>query len=145
LSVVDSCAVSTDLIPKCVLIVDDDPGIRGLLRVMLRRQSFVIEEAANGQEALELIRARRHDAIVLDLMMGPGSGFDVLRELQFVRPGERCVVVLSASSERTLREADGPNIFAKIRKPFDVTQLIGEIRACCLEPLPRVARLPSAH
>jgi hypothetical protein len=41
------------------------------------------------------------------------------------------VVVLSASSERTIREADGPNVFAKVRKPFDVTDLIHEICACC--------------
>lgn len=116
---------------KSVLIVDDDPAIRKLLKVMLRRQSFEVEEATNGNEAIERIRERRHDAIVLDLMMGPGSGFDVLAQLREVRPGERCVVVLSASSERTIREADGPNIFAKFRKPFDMTELVREIRACC--------------
>ena len=116
---------------KSVLIVDDDAAIRKLLGIMLRRQSFETEEAANGLEALERIRARRHDAILLDLMMGPGSGFDVLEQLRDIRPGERCVVVLSASSDRTLREVDGTNVFAKIRKPFDMTELVSEIRACC--------------
>lgn len=113
---------------KSVLIVDDDAAIRKLLGVMLRRQSFETEEATNGQEAMERIRSKRHDAIVLDLMMGPGSGFDVLEQIQDIRPGERCVVVLSASSERTIREIDAPNVFAKIRKPFDVTELVNEIR-----------------
>ncbi len=116
---------------KSVLIVDDDAAIRKLIGVMLQRQSFETEEAKNGLEAMERIRAKRHDAIVLDLMMGPGSGFDVLDQLQDVRPNERCVVVLSASSERTIRELEGPNVFAKLRKPFDVTELVREIRACC--------------
>ena len=116
---------------KSVLIVDDDAAIRKLLGIMFQRQSFETEEATNGVEAMERIRARRHDAIVLDLMMGPGSGFDVLEQLRDIRPGERCVVVLSASSERTIREVDGPNVFAKIRKPFDVTELVREVRACC--------------
>ena len=116
---------------KSVLIVDDDAAIRRLLGIMLQRQCFETEEATNGVEAMECIRARRHDAIVLDLMMGPGSGFDVLEQIQDVRPGERCVVVLSASSERTIGEVDSPNVFAKMRKPFDVTELVREVRACC--------------
>jgi DNA-binding response OmpR family regulator len=116
---------------KSVLIVDDDAAIRKLIGIMLQRESFETEEATNGTEAMERIRARRHDAIVLDLMMGPGSGFDVLEQIQDVRPGDRCVVVLSASSERTIRELEGPNVFAKIRKPFDMTELVREISACC--------------
>jgi two-component system response regulator PilR (NtrC family) len=116
---------------KSILIVDDDAAIRRLLGVMLQRQSFETEDACNGLEAMERIRARRYDAIVLDLMMGPGSGFDVLEQLKDLRPGDRCVVVLSASSERTIRDADGPNVFARVRKPFDVTQLLREISACC--------------
>jgi len=115
---------------KSILIVDDDAGIRRLLGVMLQRQSFETDEASNGLEAMERIRARRYDAIVLDLMMGPGSGFDVLDQLKKLRD-DRCVVVLSASSERTIREADGPNVFARIRKPFDVSQLLDQINECC--------------
>ena len=116
---------------KSVLIVDDDAAIRQLLALLLRKHSFDIEEAANGEEAIHRIRARRYDAIVLDLMMGPGSGFEVLNELRGLRPHDRCVVVVSATSERNLRAADGPNVCARIRKPFDVTELVREVSACC--------------
>lgn len=116
---------------RSVLIVDDDAAIRGLVALLLRQQSFDIEEATNGLEAIDRIRARRYDAIVLDLMMGPGSGFEVLDELRGLRPDDRCVVVLSASSERNLRAADGPNVSASIRKPFDITELVREVSACC--------------
>ena len=116
---------------RSVLIVDDDPAIRGLVALLLRRHFFDIEEASNGVEAIDRIRARRYDAIVLDLMMGPGSGFEVLDELQGLRPQDRCVVVLSATSERNLRAADGPNVCARIRKPFDITELVREVCACC--------------
>jgi DNA-binding response OmpR family regulator len=116
---------------RSVLIVDDDDAIRRLVALLLRRHSFDIEEATNGMEAIHRIRARRYDAIVLDLMMGPGSGFEVLDELRDLRPDDRCVVVLSASSERNLRAADGPNVSARLRKPFDVTELVREVCACC--------------
>lgn len=116
---------------RCALVVDDDPAIRRLVALLLRQQSFSIEEASNGQEAIRHIRNRRYDVIVLDLMMGPGSGFDVLDELRGLRPDDRCVVVLSASSERNLRAADGPNVVASLRKPFDITELVREVSAAC--------------
>lgn len=116
---------------KCVLIVDDDAAIRRLVGLLLQKHSFDIEEAANGVEAIHRIRTRRYDAIVLDLMMGPGNGFEVLDELRGLRPDDRCVVVVSASSERSLRAAAGPNVSASIRKPFDITELVREVCACC--------------
>lgn len=115
---------------KSVLIVDDDAEIRRFLGVLLGRCAYEVEEASNGVEAIERIRARRHDAILLDLMMGPGSGFEVLAELESLRPAEKCVVVLSASSEGRLQSANGPNVSARIRKPFDLAELVNAVRAC---------------
>ena len=114
-----------------VLVVDDDVSIRVLVRVVLKRDHLDVDEASNGTEALARLHAQRYDAVVLDLMMGPGSGFDVLDALKSERPGDKVVVVLSATSESTINQLDEANIFAKIRKPFDVDELRAAVRDCC--------------
>src|SRR6266498_3391280 len=64
----------------CVLVVDDDPGIRLLLLTFLRFRGFRLLEACNGREALAAMRTGKADVVVMDLMMPEVSGWDVLRE-----------------------------------------------------------------
>lgn len=115
----------------CVLVVDDDRSIRDLVRNVLRPERFEIEEAADGNEALDRIRIKKYDAVVLDLMMGPGNGFEVLHALNDYRPGEKCVIVLTATSQPVIDKLQSDNIFARIRKPFDIDELLGAVRQCC--------------
>jgi GAF domain-containing protein/CheY-like chemotaxis protein len=63
-----------------VLVVDDDPGLRALLRRMLEREGYAVIEADNGRVALEQARARAPGAILLDLMMPEMDGFDFLEQ-----------------------------------------------------------------
>ena len=65
---------------RCILVVDDDPGIRLFLVTLLRRRGFRLLEARDGNEALEAMRAGSADLVILDLMMPDVSGWDVLRE-----------------------------------------------------------------
>ncbi len=54
---------------RTVLIVDDEPNIRGFLRMALEDEGFSVETAANGKEALDKVRRRPPDAVLLDLLM----------------------------------------------------------------------------
>ena len=65
-----------------VLVVDDDPGIRGLLTSALRFAGFEVEVAADVAQALDQVQARVPDVIVLDVMLPGGTGFDVLTLLR---------------------------------------------------------------
>lgn len=85
----------------------------------------------NGREALARIRIKRYDAVVLDLMMGPGSGFDVLQALNDDRSGGKNVIVVSATSQTAIDKLESENIFAKLRKPFDINELLVVVRQCC--------------
>ncbi|GLY17421.1 DNA-binding response regulator [Kineosporia sp. NBRC 101677] len=68
--------------PDRVLVVDDDPGIRGLLESALTFAGFEVEVAADIPQALERVQARLPDVIVLDVMLPGGTGFDVVSMLR---------------------------------------------------------------
>ena len=65
-----------------ILVVDDDPMARTMLRITLRDPSFEIVEAGGGQEALDIVKNKNPALLVLDVMMPGMSGFDVCRALR---------------------------------------------------------------
>src|SRR4030088_1643140 len=65
-----------------VLVVDDDPAIRGLVADALRSEGYAVDLAAHGREALDALRARRPATIVLDLMMPVMDGFSFIEACQ---------------------------------------------------------------
>ena len=114
-----------------VLVVDDDPAIRRLVIATLKRDGYEFYEAANGREALDQMRARHPDCVVLDLMMPVVSGWDVLQER--VHDPELTkipVIIVSANREPELLKAFDKGICAFLPKPFDITALSALVRAC---------------
>ena len=65
-----------------ILVVDDEERIRRLLKMYLEREKYLIEEAEDGNEALEKAFANDYDVILLDLMMPGKDGIEVCRELR---------------------------------------------------------------
>jgi DNA-binding response OmpR family regulator len=115
-----------------ILIIDDDPGIRGLLTVVLRRKGFECDIAADGEEAEKKLRRNDCDAILLDLMLPRLNGFEVIRFLKAERRALLArVIVVTAVAEITLRDfTDQQLIWALLRKPFDLNQLIETVTNC---------------
>jgi CheY-like chemotaxis protein len=77
-----------------VLVVDDDPDLRTLLRRMLEREGYVVAEADNGRVALTRISERVPGAILLDLMMPEMDGFEFLEELRRDEAGRGIPVIV---------------------------------------------------
>ena len=115
---------------KNILVVDDDSSIRGLVSTLLEREGFAVEKAENGDAAIAAIEEKKFDAVVLDLMMRDGSGRDVLELLATTRPQVKCVVVISATSAANIESVDNANVEAKLRKPFDIHELLDAVRRC---------------
>jgi two-component system, OmpR family, KDP operon response regulator KdpE len=114
-----------------VLVVDDDPNIRGLIVAALRRDGYTFLEAPNGRDALQLMRDQRPDVVVLDLMMPIVSGWDVLRERQSDSDLQQIpVIVVSANREPALVAAVDAGICAFLPKPFDIGALSALVRSC---------------
>jgi two-component system, OmpR family, phosphate regulon response regulator PhoB len=80
-----------------VLIVDDEPDIRDLLRIVLERADFTVLDVGNGAEALELCKEKAPDILLTDLLMPRMSGADLLTAL--AEKGVACkVIVMSGGS-----------------------------------------------
>jgi DNA-binding response OmpR family regulator len=113
-----------------VLVVDDEDDTAEMIRDTLRAEGFRAMVARDGRQALEMIRRKRPDLVILDIMMPELSGFEVLEELRRDEGTAGLpVVVLTARGD----EADaqrGLALGAKryMNKPFDVRALITEVR-----------------
>jgi CheY-like chemotaxis protein len=110
-----------------VLVVDDDPSIQGFLAEALSDEGYDVRAAANGREALTIVREWRPDLILLDLMMPEMDGW-AFRAEQRAMPGVSDVPVIVLSATRDLatkaRDLEPAQVFAK---PFDLEALLGTI------------------
>ena len=122
-----------------ILIVDDQPEVRELVKVTLEIGNYLILSAENGQEALELARAEQPDIILLDLKM-PGSrvhGLEVCRRLKNdPTTAGIYIIIISASGQKDDIEA-GQAVGADdyFTKPFSPIALMNKIdqviELCC--------------
>jgi CheY-like chemotaxis protein len=107
-----------------VLVVDDDPAIRGLVADALRGEGFLVDLAAHGREALDAMRARRPITIVLDLMMPVMDGFTFMEACHHEQLCDDVpIVVISAVADAIERIREVP-VHACIAKPFDLDDLV---------------------
>jgi DNA-binding response OmpR family regulator len=118
-----------DMTPKRILVTDDDASIRRLVTAILRRVHYQVDIATGGRDALEKIDRTRYDVVLLDLMMPDVSGFDVLAQLQVRDPDRRFVIIMSAAAH-AVASTVGLNVFAALRKPFQIADLIATVGAC---------------
>jgi CheY-like chemotaxis protein len=118
--------------PK-VLIVEDDPAIRGLLVAAMRREPLSVDSASDGVEALERVRDTNYAVIITDLMLPRLDGASFIDAFTRLRPDAQSIIfVMTAFDETGLARKLGDNVHALVRKPFDVEKLVETIRECAL-------------
>jgi DNA-binding response OmpR family regulator len=113
---------------RTILVVEDEPRIAGLVRDYLEHAGFAVITAGDGAAALALARARRPDALVLDLGLPRVDGLDVIRAIR--RDSRVPIVVLSARGDETDR-VTGLELGADdyVVKPFSPKELVARVRA----------------
>jgi two-component system response regulator HydG len=111
-----------------VLVVDDDAVGRYTLRGLLEDEGLEVEEAADGQLALELLASREFDLILSDLRMPRMDGMEFLRRTQALSPAPRVVLLTAHGSERHAVEAMKLGALDYFRKPFDVEEVLKVVR-----------------
>jgi two-component system response regulator ResD len=106
-----------------VLVVEDDVPTQNLLRTVLRRCGYSSEIAANGLDAIALLRGRDYALIVLDVMM-PGVGGREVVEYLSGKASTIPVIICSAAGTKALAGFDSTVVKAIVLKPFDVDEFI---------------------
>lgn len=119
-----------------ILVVDDEPAVRMILREALIAAGYQVDEAANGQQALEIYQARSatnraFDLVVLDLSMPVMDGLECLRQLTEL--DQACKVVLATGQADSHLAQKAVRAQAILHKPFDLAALLG-LLARCLSP-----------
>jgi two-component system KDP operon response regulator KdpE len=114
--------------PLRVLVIDDEPPIRKLLRMGLGTQGYQILDAPNGKTALELI-AQKPDLVILDLGLPDMSGLDLLRMLRERNESVPIVVLSSRGDEAAKVQALDLGADDYVTKPFGMDELLARIRA----------------
>jgi two-component system, OmpR family, response regulator len=111
-----------------ILVVDDDPHIRELVSVFLRRAGFEIHEACDGTAALAVHESVKADLVILDIMMPKLDGWELCRELR--KHYELPVLMLTAKGE-TAQKIKGFELGADdyLVKPFEPLELVVRVRA----------------
>jgi len=107
-----------------VLVVDDDPAIRGLVADALRGEGYAVDLAAHGREALDALRARRPATIVLDLMMPIMDGFSFIEACQREQLCIDVPIVVISAVQDAIRRIQSVSVNACIAKPFDLDDLV---------------------
>ena len=106
-----------------ILVVDDSSLARRMTRRILEDLGHEVDDASDGAQALEQFLLKRHDAVVLDLLMHGMDGVEVLRKLREMNP-ELPVIVLTADIQRTTREmVKDAGAVAMVNKPVSKEQL----------------------
>jgi len=114
------------MLPKRVLVVDDDAALRDSLRALLESMDYVVATAASSSEAMQSIPLSRPDVILSDVYMPDGDGFELLNALHAL---ELKIPVICMSGRRfrddydTLDIARGLGAVATLAKPFRVEDL----------------------
>jgi two-component system, OmpR family, KDP operon response regulator KdpE len=114
--------------PPKVLVIDDEPPIRKLLRMGLGAQGYEILEAPNGKASLELL-AQKPDLVILDLGLPDMQGLDLLRMIRARNESVPIVVLSSRGDEAGKVQALDLGADDYVTKPFGMDELLARMRA----------------
>jgi two-component system chemotaxis response regulator CheY len=107
-----------------ILVVDDSGLARRMVRQLLEELGHVVEEAADGAEALERYVIHRHDVVFLDMVMHGMYGLDVLHKFRELNP-QLPVIIASADIQKSTREqVKAAGAVAMVNKPLKKEELV---------------------
>ena len=114
-----------------VLIVEDDADIRELIRYNLAQEGFIVEEAADGVQALDKVKRRVPDLMVLDLMLPGMPGLQVCRQMRAERETAHLPILIVTAKGTEVDKVLGLEMGADdyVVKPFSPRELVARVKA----------------
>lgn len=116
---------------KTILIVDDEKDIAELISYNLEKEGFSVLKAYDGREALRIIKAKKPDLIILDLMLPEISGLDICRSVRHDQETTAIPIIMLTAKGDDVDKIVGLEMGADdyVTKPFSIKELIARIRA----------------
>lgn len=122
--------VETPVELETILVVEDEGGIRALVRKILKRQGYQVLEASQGEEALQVMREHtgRIDLLLTDVMMPGMNGVELSHRALAEKPHLKVLFVSGYTDESLLESGQFPRGTAFLQKPFTLGSLLGKVR-----------------
>ena len=106
-----------------IMVVDDQPGVRYLLDIVVKELGHDVYTAQNGLEAVELASSKRFDLIFMDVRMPLMGGLEALTRIRAISPTTDIVIMTAYGSDDTIECANKNGALCCIAKPFDVEDI----------------------
>lgn len=117
-----------------LLVVDDEPRIVSFVSRALAAEGYGVDSAQDGARALELVRARSYELVILDLLLPGVDGVSVLREIMESRPEQRVLVLSALSDVESKVQCLDLGASDYVAKPFSLAELVARVRARVRQP-----------
>ena len=108
---------------RSAIVVDDDPGIRYFVRLVLAHEGYSVREAVNGKDALEKLGTQPADLLVTDLMMPDIDGIELIRSVRRNGMAGTIIAISGAIESVYLSVANRLGVDYVLRKPFTIEDL----------------------
>lgn len=111
-----------------VLVLDDDAAIQRLVSTLLKREGYRVTVVDSGRAAIEALKKKTFDVMLLDIMMPHEGGMTVMRHLREHAADEMKRVILLTATPTSVLKSVEKDVFAIVRKPFVAEELIATVR-----------------
>ena len=109
---------------RSILIVDDNVVLITSIALILKRKGHLVATANSGQEAIDMVRDRPFDLILMDVKMQGMSGIEAMEEIRTIRPDAAVVIMTAYDGEPLSIEARGKGAIGVLNKPFDMGEVL---------------------
>jgi len=116
--------VRTTLKSTCVLVFDNQPETRKMVREILEKSGFRVSEAEDGEQAVTMAGEKRYDVILMDAVMPGIAGFDACEKIVKEDPDAKVIFLAPHSAVGWVRQAFSAGAFSLLKKPIDPEDMI---------------------
>lgn len=118
-----------------ILIADDEPSIRFVLRSALEDRGYIVEEASGGIEVIEKVRSLKYDLYIIDIVMPEISGLDLIDRIKQYHSEAPIIIITARDTMSNAIESIKRGAFDYIAKPFDIDHMIDVVEGILSEKL----------
>ena len=116
-----------------ILVVDDQFGVRKVLKAILEGKGYKVATAKDGAEAIEMVKEKHYDIIFLDVKLPDINGVETFEQVKKIDPKAVVIMMTGYSVDDLVRRAISQGAYTCIYKPFDMEKVIGLVEEICLQ------------